>query len=93
VVCTIIIFLHKLFNFYFYFNRAIRKMKSNSESSLLAAVRSSREEKILEVDGTVTTQPVLEHVGISTWPGKCGKKIHLSAMFLKHMPLQFIIYT
>lgn len=50
--------------------RAIRKMKSNSESSLLAAVRSSRGEKILEVDGTVTTQPVLEHVGISTWPGR-----------------------
>ncbi|XP_017440381.1 uncharacterized protein LOC108345991 isoform X2 [Vigna angularis] len=50
--------------------RAIRKMKSSSESSLLAAVRFSREEKILEVDGTVTTQPVLEHVGISTWPGR-----------------------
>ncbi|OMO97000.1 hypothetical protein CCACVL1_04717 [Corchorus capsularis] len=45
-------------------------MKSQSESSLLSAVRSSREEKILEVDGTVTTQPVLEHVGISTWPGR-----------------------
>lgn len=68
-------------------------MKSNSESSLLAAVRSSREEKILEVDGTVTTQPVLEHVGISTWPGKCGKRINLLAMFLKHMPHQFIIYS
>ncbi|KAH1234177.1 hypothetical protein AAZX31_09G166300 [Glycine max] len=50
--------------------RAVRKMKSNSESSLLAAVRSSKGEKILEVDGTVTTQPVLEHVGISTWPGR-----------------------
>ncbi|KAK7271247.1 hypothetical protein RJT34_26985 [Clitoria ternatea] len=50
--------------------RAIRKMKSNSESSLLSAVRSSRCEKILEIDGTVTTQPVLEHVGISTWPGR-----------------------
>lgn len=60
-------------------------MKSNSESSLLAAVRSSKGEKILEVDGTVTTQPVLEHVGISTWPGKCAKKIHLSAIFLEHM--------
>lgn len=45
-------------------------MKSQSESSLLSAVRSTRGEKILEVDGTVTTQPVLEHVGISTWPGK-----------------------
>ncbi|XP_027359437.1 uncharacterized protein LOC113868072 isoform X1 [Abrus precatorius] len=50
--------------------RAIRKMKTNSESSLLSAIRSSRGEKILEVDGTVTTQPVLEHVGISTWPGR-----------------------
>ncbi|XP_022725415.1 uncharacterized protein LOC111281881 isoform X2 [Durio zibethinus] len=48
--------------------RVIKKMKSQSESSLLSAVRSSRGEKILEVDGTVTTQPVLEHVGISTWP-------------------------
>ncbi|MBA0638019.1 hypothetical protein Godav_029678 [Gossypium davidsonii] len=45
-------------------------MKSQSESSLLSAVRSTRGEKILEVDGTVTTQPVLEHVGISTWPGR-----------------------
>ncbi|TYI14297.1 hypothetical protein ES332_A08G112000v1 [Gossypium tomentosum] len=50
--------------------RVIKKMKSQSESSLLSAVRSTRGEKILEVDGTVTTQPVLEHVGISTWPGR-----------------------
>ncbi|XP_022735896.1 uncharacterized protein LOC111289266 [Durio zibethinus] len=50
--------------------RVIKKMKSQSESSLLSAVRSSRGEKILEVEGTVTTQPVLEHVGISTWPGR-----------------------
>ncbi|XVF12306.1 hypothetical protein REPUB_Repub08aG0104700 [Reevesia pubescens] len=50
--------------------RVIKKMKSLSESSLLSVVRSSRGEKILEVDGTVTTQPVLEHVGISTWPGR-----------------------
>lgn len=45
-------------------------MKTQSESSLLSSIRSSRGEKILEVDGTVTTQPVLEHVGISTWPGR-----------------------
>ncbi|KDO57467.1 hypothetical protein CISIN_1g006516mg [Citrus sinensis] len=50
--------------------RAIKKMKTQSESSILSAIRSSRGEKILEVDGTVTTQPVLEHVGISTWPGR-----------------------
>lgn len=50
--------------------RGIRKLKSQSESSLLSALRSARGEKILEVDGTVTTQPVLQHVGISTWPGR-----------------------
>lgn len=50
--------------------RAIKKLKCQSESSLLSTVRSSRGEKILEVDGTVTTQPVLEHIGISTWPGR-----------------------
>ncbi|KAL9337606.1 hypothetical protein Peur_069375 [Populus x canadensis] len=50
--------------------RAIKKMKTQSDSSLLSTLRLSRREKILEVDGTVTTQPVLEHVGISTWPGR-----------------------
>ncbi|GKV23561.1 hypothetical protein SLEP1_g33270 [Rubroshorea leprosula] len=50
--------------------RAIKKVKSQSESSLLSAFRSLRAEKVLEVDGTLTTQPVLEHVGISTWPGR-----------------------
>lgn len=50
--------------------RAIKKMKSQTESSLLFAFRSSRGEKILEFDGTVTTQPVLEHIGISAWPGR-----------------------
>ncbi|XP_042501868.1 uncharacterized protein LOC122079449 isoform X2 [Macadamia integrifolia] len=50
--------------------RAIKKLKTQSESSLLSAFRSSNGEKILEVDGTVTTQPVLQHVGISTWPGR-----------------------
>ncbi|KAL6527490.1 hypothetical protein OROGR_016580 [Orobanche gracilis] len=36
--------------------------ESQSESSLLSSVLSGRTEKILEVDGTGTTQPVLEHV-------------------------------
>lgn len=44
-------------------------MKSQSESSFLAGLRAERAEKILEVDGTLTTQPILEHVGISAWPG------------------------
>ncbi|XP_039032489.1 uncharacterized protein LOC120167582 [Hibiscus syriacus] len=48
----------------------IKRMKTQTKSSLLSAIRVSRGEKILEVDGTVTTQPVLEHVGVSTWPGR-----------------------
>ena len=27
-------------------------------------------EFILDVDGTVPTQPVLQHIGISAWPGE-----------------------
>nr|XP_043619974.1 uncharacterized protein LOC122591805 [Erigeron canadensis] len=50
--------------------RAIKKLKSQSESSLLSSERSTRGERILEVEGTVTTQPVLQHLGISTWPGR-----------------------
>ncbi|KAG6625319.1 hypothetical protein CIPAW_16G087100 [Carya illinoinensis] len=50
--------------------RVIRKMKNQSESSLISSVRSARGEKILEVDGTVTSQPVLEHIGMSAWPGR-----------------------
>lgn len=52
------------------FCRAIRKLQSQSESSLLSSIRSGRGAKVLEVDGTVTTQLVLEHVGIFTWHGK-----------------------
>ncbi|ONK81490.1 uncharacterized protein A4U43_C01F29680 [Asparagus officinalis] len=51
-------------------DRSIKKMKTQTESSLLSAFRSHRGERILEMDGTLTTQPVLEHVGISTWPGR-----------------------
>ncbi|KAK1440317.1 hypothetical protein QVD17_06142 [Tagetes erecta] len=50
--------------------RAIKKLKSHSESSLLLTQRSGRGERVLEVDGTVTTQPVLQHLGTSTWPGR-----------------------
>ncbi|KAK1372055.1 DUF639 domain-containing protein [Heracleum sosnowskyi] len=50
--------------------RGLRRLKSQTESSLLLALRSAREEKILEIDGTVTSQPVLQHLGISAWPGR-----------------------
>lgn len=45
-------------------------MKSQSESSLIFTPRAAKKERVIEVDGTVTTQPVLQHVGVSTWLGK-----------------------
>ncbi|KAI6683405.1 hypothetical protein NL676_029318 [Syzygium grande] len=50
--------------------RAMRRLKSQTDSARLFAVRSLRGEKVLEVDGKITSQPVLEHVGRSTWPGR-----------------------
>ncbi|KAG9157693.1 hypothetical protein Leryth_022906 [Lithospermum erythrorhizon] len=49
---------------------AVKRLKIQSDSSLLVASRLQRGEKILEVDGTVTGQPVLEHVGTSAWLGR-----------------------
>ncbi|XP_038986067.1 uncharacterized protein LOC103719567 isoform X2 [Phoenix dactylifera] len=69
-------------------DRAIKKMKTQSESSLLSGLRSHRGEKILDVDGTLTTQPVLEHVGISTWPGRLTLTDH--ALYFE--PLRVITY-
>ncbi|XP_073144732.1 uncharacterized protein [Henckelia pumila] len=50
--------------------RVIRKFQSQSESSLLSSQRLGRGEKVLEVDGTAASQPVIEHVGVSAWPGR-----------------------
>lgn len=69
-------------------DRAIKKMKNQSESSLLSGIRSSKGEKILEVDGTVTTQPVLEHIGVSTWPGRLILTDH--ALYFE--PLRVVSY-
>lgn len=68
--------------------RAIKKLKTQSDSSLLSALRSDRKEKIVEVDGTVTTQPVLQHVGISTWPGRLILTDH--ALYFE--PLRVVSY-
>lgn len=35
-------------------------------------------EIILDVDGTVPTHPVLQHIGIAAWPGEFSSGIWLS---------------
>jgi hypothetical protein len=44
-------------------------MKNQSVSSHLSSLRLDKGEMIIDIDGTVTTQPVLQHLGISAWPG------------------------
>ncbi|KAI3883518.1 hypothetical protein MKX03_010531 [Papaver bracteatum] len=68
--------------------RAIRKMKTQTESSHLSLLRSPREERVLELDGTVTTQPVLEHFGVSTWPGRLTLTDH-ALYFEAHRMVSF----
>lgn len=68
--------------------RAVKKLQTQSESPLISSLRSVRGEKILEVDGTVTTQPVLEHVGTSIWPGRLTLTDH--ALYFE--PLSVVSY-
>ncbi|XP_074312283.1 uncharacterized protein LOC141647833 isoform X1 [Silene latifolia] len=68
--------------------RAIKKLRTQSDSSLLSELRSDRREKIVELDGTVTTQPVLQHVGVSTWPGRLILTDH--ALYFE--PLKVVSY-
>ncbi|MQM06453.1 hypothetical protein Taro_039274 [Colocasia esculenta] len=69
-------------------DRAIKKMKTQSESSHLSNLRLPRGERILDMDGTLTTQPVLEHVGMSIWPGRLTLTDH--ALYFE--PLRVVTY-
>ena len=45
-------------------------MKSQVTPSLTDALHLAKNETVIEVDGTASTQTVLQHVGVSTWPGE-----------------------
>lgn len=51
-------------------DKVIKSAKISSTQALVSNLLLSREEIILDVDGTVPTQPVLQHIGISAWPGR-----------------------
>ena len=49
------------------------RVTKNSRNVLAACagnLQLAEEEIVLEVDGTIPTQPVLQHIGISAWPGE-----------------------
>lgn len=51
------------------FCRIMRAAK-NTTGPLISNIQLAEGEIILDVDGTVPTQPVLQHIGISAWPGE-----------------------
>ncbi|XP_078431168.1 uncharacterized protein LOC144702992 isoform X2 [Wolffia australiana] len=69
-------------------DRIIKRMKVQSESSHLSRQRASRGERVLAMEGTLTTQPVLEHIGMSAWPGRLTLTDH--ALYFE--PLRVLNY-
>ena len=50
-----------------------RRVIKNSKSVMAASVvnlQLADDEIVLDVDGTIPTQPVLQHIGIVAWPGE-----------------------
>jgi len=39
-------------------------------SASIANLQLADEEIVLDMDGTIPTQPVLQHIGIGAWPGE-----------------------
>lgn len=50
--------------------KVIKAVQNFSGPQLVSNLSLAEEEIVLEVDGTVPTQPVLERIGISAWPGR-----------------------
>ncbi|XP_010246679.1 PREDICTED: uncharacterized protein LOC104589907 isoform X2 [Nelumbo nucifera] len=51
-------------------DKVIKNAKSASGLPLASSLTLAEGEVILDVDGCVPTQPVLQHTGISAWPGR-----------------------
>lgn len=53
--------------------RYLDKVIKNSKTAMASStgnLQLSEEEIVLDVDGTIPTQPVLQHIGIAAWPGR-----------------------
>ncbi|KAF8407407.1 hypothetical protein HHK36_006538 [Tetracentron sinense] len=51
-------------------DKVMKTAKHASELLLVSNIQLAEGEIVLDVDGTVPTQPVLQHIGISAWPGR-----------------------
>jgi phosphatidate phosphatase PAH1 len=50
--------------------RSIKTIKGQVTQALVKALQLDMKETVIDIDGTVTTQPVLQHMGIFSWPGE-----------------------
>ncbi|CAM8992877.1 unnamed protein product [Rhodiola kirilowii] len=51
-------------------DRVIKAVKSCNGPSSTSNLQLAEGETILEIDGTIPTQPVLQHIGMAAWPGR-----------------------
>ncbi|CAN6482609.1 unnamed protein product [Victoria cruziana] len=51
-------------------DKTIRNAKSLGGSTMILNLQLAEGEIAIEVDGTIPTQPVFQHIGISAWPGR-----------------------
>ncbi|CAM6088121.1 unnamed protein product [Calypogeia fissa] len=51
-------------------DKSVRNIKGQVTPNLVTSLKLAKGETVIEIDGTATTQPVLQHVGVSTWPGR-----------------------
>ncbi|CAK8574286.1 unnamed protein product [Lathyrus sativus] len=51
-------------------DKIVKNSKNALSSSSLGNLQLAEDEIVLDVDGTIPTQPVLQHIGIAAWPGR-----------------------
>ncbi|KAL5066763.1 hypothetical protein RYX36_017650 [Vicia faba] len=51
-------------------DKIVKNSKNAMSSSYVGNLQLAEEEIVLDVDGTIPTQPVLQHIGIAAWPGR-----------------------
>ncbi|KAK7357948.1 hypothetical protein VNO80_17245 [Phaseolus coccineus] len=55
---------------YLRFLDKVIKNSKNVTSASIGNLQLADEEIVLDIDGTIPTQPVLQHIGIAAWPGR-----------------------
>lgn len=64
-----------------FFHRVIKSVKNSSVQALGSNLPLVKGEMILDVDGTIPTQPVLQHIGITAWPGEASVVLKANNLF------------